>query len=288
VPAALDALAATDAYRVDGVVSIWCAPAATPATAAFARAEHAPHYAASTMKVALMLAAHRLVDAGELDLDEAVEVHDRFTSGFGGDFTVDEHDDSDPQVWARRGERVPLRWLVERSIVRSSNLATNLVLERTGLAPVGAAWAVVGADGCRTERMIEDRPAAAAGRTNVVDARGLALLVGAIAAGAENPPAGTAPASPTACREMLAALYAQEFRDCVVRGLPAGTRLGHKTGSIPGVQHDVALVEPADAAAYLLAICTSTSLDGPTARGLLTRIAAASWADRHELGGARS
>jgi beta-lactamase class A len=281
---AIGALAAVGnrCERIDGTVSIWCSRVPSlgdPARAAFvSRSAQATHYAASTMKLALMLAAYRAHDAGTLDLDEPIAVHDTFVSAVPGadPFSCTPGYDSDPQVWAKLGTDVPVRWLARRSIVKSSNLATDLLLERIGFAAVEDVYALVGAQTCTLTRMIQDSAALDAGLTNTVTAAGLARVLGAIAAGSA--------ASPAACAEMLDVLRAQEWRDDIIRGLPAGTRVAHKNGWVEGVRHSIALIEPDDAVPYLLATCTtSAALSAAASLDLLTDIAAASWADRFAL-----
>lgn len=283
---AIGALAAV-ADRSDsigGTVSIWCSGVPSRAGVMpvpfLRRAVDGTHYAASTMKLAVMLAAYRAHDAGTLDLDEPITVHDTFTSAVPGTsavgrdaFSCTADYDSDPQVWGRLGADVALRWLIRRSIVRSSNLATNLLLERLGFAAVEDVYDLVGAQNCTLTRMIQDSAAVDAGLTNTVTAAGLAGVLGAIASGVA--------ASPAACAEMLDVLRAQEWRDDIPRGLPAGTRIAHKNGWVEGVRHSIALIEPDDASPYLLAICTtSAELSESASLDLLAEIAAASWADR--------
>lgn len=239
-----------------------------------------PHYAASTMKLALMVAAYRADDAGTLDLDGPITVHNTFAATMDGadPFSCTADYDSDPQVWARLGSDVAARWLVRRSIVKSSNLATNLLLERLGFDALGDVYRLVGAENCTLTRMIQDSSALDAGLTNTVTAAGLARVLGAVAAGSV--------ASPGACAEMLDVLCAQEWRDDIVRGLPAGTRVAHKNGWVDGVRHSIALIEPDDTDPYLLAICTtSTELSAGASLDLLAEIAAASWADRFAVEG---
>ncbi len=48
--------------------------------------------------------------------------------------------------------------------------------------------------------------------------------------------------SPEASREMLAVLERQHFSDGIPAGLPPGTVVAHKTGSITRIQHDAAVV----------------------------------------------
>jgi beta-lactamase class A len=273
--------------EVPGTVSVWCGRPDSH-TAYTRHAEHV-HYAASTMKVAVMAAAYRLADRGVLDLDVEVPVRDEFVSaaGDGSSYRSTADYDNDSEPWGRLGSRVPLRWLVRRMIVRSSNLATNLVLDRVGLAAVAATWQAAGARHAVVGRGIQDYGAERAGRANLVTAADLARLMTAIHGGARRdrpsePASGFA--SQSACAEMLEVLLAQEVTDDVVRGLPQGTAVAHKNGWVEGIRHSVALVLPADSPAYVLAICVSAPLDHPAGCALLARIAAASWADRHVLG----
>jgi len=247
---------------IPGTVSVWCAGigAAQPV---YARAEHVPHYAASTMKIAVLAAAQRH------DLHRPVPVTDRFASAVPGtDFVLRQAKDDDPAVWARLGGTAPLGWLAERMIVSSSNLATNLVLGQVGLAAADAVWRLVGARHSRIGRGIEDAPARAAGITNEVTAYDLARLLDAIAlgrlAGAER---------------MLDILSATAHREDIAAGLPAGVRLAHKSGWVTGVRHGAGVVYPAGRSPYTLVVCSSTTLPDGAARALLARIAARSWAE---------
>src|SRR5256885_16164038 len=102
---------------VPGTVSVWCAPLG--AGPWYARAEHVTHYAASTMKVAVLLAAQHAHETGRLDLDTPVPVTDRFASAVGGDFVLARARDDDSAVWERLGPEGALRWLAARVVVRS-------------------------------------------------------------------------------------------------------------------------------------------------------------------------
>jgi beta-lactamase class A len=271
---------------VPGTVSVWCGPPGRPPV--YARLPDEPHYAASTMKVAVMAAAYRLAEAGRLDLDAEVLVHDEFPSALGDGTTYRSTADydNDPQPWERLGRTARLRWLVRRMIVRSSNLATNLVLERVGMAAVAEVWAAVGARRSTVARGIQDYAAEDAGLSNVVTASDLAALLAAVYLGARRSAHGDrALASPEACEEMLSNLLAQEVTDDVVRGLPPGTAVAHKNGWVDGIRHSAAVVLPPDAPAYVLVTCVSAPLGDEEACDLVARVAAASWSDRRLVAG---
>lgn len=226
-----------------------------------------------------MVAAWRAAEAGRLDLDQPVPVHNEHTSVAPGapTYANDQTEDSDGQVWDRLGQTAPLRWLITRMIVKSSNLATSLVLAALGpnaeaTAQVNEVWRLSGAHRAHTDRGIEDYPARAAGISNEVTAADLAALFGALATNRLGSPAGSA--------EMIDILTRQECREDFPAGLPEGTRIAIKNGWVPRERHSAAVIFPADAEPYLLAVCTTGELPDEQACALLARVAAASWADR--------
>lgn len=270
---------------VPGTVSVWCGRVAanlTSAEPAYTRLPDETHYAASTMKVAVLAALYREVERGRLDLATPVPVLNDFESAARGAarFGCTRRHDSDDAVWQGLGHELPLGWLARRMITHSSNLATNLVLDAVGLAAVARVWSLVGARHSVVRRGIEDAAASAAGLTNLVTAGDLARLLGAIAADRL--------AGRDSCRAMLTVLLAQEHQVDLSAGLPPGVPIAHKNGWVTGVRHSAGVIYPPDAPPYLLAVCASTPLavnrpDDAACR-LLARIAAASWADRHRLG----
>lgn len=240
------------------------------------RASTHQHYAASTMKLPLVLAAYRRRDAGTLDLDSMLTVHNRFTSRAGGDFGVEESEDSDPQVWAAMGTEVSLRWLCRRSIIRSSNLATNLVLEAVGLAAVTETIEVCGADGIRFARGIGDFAAQSLGVGNRVTVAGLNTLLLALAD-------GTA-AEPGTCAEVLQVLADNEIDTDVRGGLPAGVWVAHKNGWVSDAVLDAALVRPAAggdrSGEFALSAAVSGRLDNEHPHRLIQSLASTVWRAR--------
>ncbi len=261
---------------VPGTVSVWCGRLGS--APALARLADATHYAASTMKIAVLAALYRAAAAGDLDLDAELVLRNEFPSAAPGApaFSCTPGHDGDTQVWDRLGGTGTLRWLARRMIVVSGNLAANICLAVVGRSAVAEVWRLAGARHSVVGRGIEDSAAAAQGITNLVTAADLARLLGAIAAGAL--PRHT---------DMLDLLAAQERDEDLVAGLPRGTRVAHKNGWVTGVRHGAGIVYPADAPPYALVVCTTTPLatsgSGDAACRLLAGVAAASWADRHAL-----
>lgn len=273
---------------IPGTISVYVARLG--ARPAYTRLADTPHYAASTMKVAVLAALYRADEAGMLVLDAPVPVRNEFDSVQPGAprFACTRDGDNDPTVWQRLGQAVPLRWLARRMIVKSSNLATNICISQVGLAAVTGAWALAGARHSVTGRGIEDFAARDAGITNLVTAADLAALLGAVALGARRP--GPVAAPPT-CAAMLDVLLAQEQTEDLAAGLPPGTRVAHKNGWVRGVRHSAGVVFPDDAPAYTIAVCTTadpagggvTDGDDEAARRLIAQVSARVWAARHDL-----
>src|SRR5690606_1073414 len=79
------------------------------------------------------------------------------------------------------------------------------------------------------------------------------------------------------CDEVIDVLAAQEFNDMIPAGIPARTRIAHKTGFITGTQHDGAVIMPEESAPYVLVVLTRGAADTTTARTVAADIARMSW-----------
>ena len=219
-------------------------------------------HAASTMKVPVMIEFFRQVERGGLTEQQPVLLVNQFSSIVDGSpFTVASIDDSDSTMYLRVGSRVPARELVERMIVRSSNLATNAVIALIGAAHADSTAHRLGARNIRVLRGVEDGKAFQKGLNNTTTARDLGVLLESI----ERRQA----ASARSCGEMLGILSRQEFNDEIPAGLPPGTRVAHKTGQISGVLHDAAVVYPPATSAYVLVVLTRNVPDERVARTLI-------------------
>ena len=207
-------------------------------------------HAASTMKVPVMIQLFRDRDAHRLSLDDSIPVTNAFQSIMDTSiYRLDKADDSDSTLYARVGGQASIRELVELMETVSSNLATNILIGRVEAPRANATAHELGADSIVVLRGVEDGKAYRAGRNNTTTARDLGVLMAAIAQDRA--------ASPAACREMLAILGRQHFKEGIPAGLPAGTRVYHKTGWVGKVvYHDAAIVELSGGRRYVLVVLT--------------------------------
>src|SRR5438093_10960367 len=85
-------------------------------------------HAASTIKVAVLLAVFRAADEGRLRLDDSLHVRNRFFSAADGSpFHLSADSDAMPELYQLRGRTAKISTLAEGMISSSSNLATNLL-----------------------------------------------------------------------------------------------------------------------------------------------------------------
>jgi beta-lactamase class A len=255
-----------------GTVSVWFGD--TSGRPSYAREEEEPHYAASTMKLPLLVAAYRRHERGEIDLDEDVPVHNEFSSAEDGSpYSLQQSDDQDDETWDAIGSSVPLRRLVMHAVVKSGNLATNLVLDRVGPGEVASLLVEAGCSNVTVlPRGIEDAVAREAGLDNIVTAHDLALVMAGIAS--------RTLAEERTCVDIEAVVAEQEHRDKIPAGLPENTYVANKTGWVDGVAHDVALVRPVGAAPFVLAVCTTIDVPEDSASELIAAVSRRIWEGR--------
>jgi beta-lactamase class A len=223
-------------------------------------AYNADHYfhAASTMKLAVLLGVFRQVDRGELALDAPVHVRNRFTSIVNQEpFMLDLGRDADPDVYGHLGRTLTVRELAYWMITKSSNLATNLLVDVVAIQTIQQALDELEIDGVKVLRGVEDQAAFEAGLNNEVTANGLLKLLRLIADGKAY--------SQKACDEMLKIMLDQQYRSGIPAGLPKAARVAHKTGNISTVHHDAGIVYLEGRKPYVLVILTQFSADA--ARG---------------------
>jgi len=222
-------------------------------------------HAASTMKVPVMIEVLGRLQAGAYALDQGVLLVNQFASIVDGSaFSLDAGEDSDSALYRRLGERVPIGELLRRMITHSSNLATNQLIALVGAEKVTATARRLGASRMQVLRGVEDQKAFDRGLINTTTSADLAALLLAIETGRA--------LSPQSSAEMRDILLAQEFRQKIPAGLPAGTRVAHKTGEITAVSHDAAIIYPPERKPYILVVLTKGVHDGAVSSALIADI----------------
>ncbi len=223
-------------------------------------------HAASTMKVPVMIELFRQIEAGERKLDDTVLVTNQFTSIHDGTpYTLSATEDSDGEIYKAMGTPLSYRVLVEAAITVSSNLATNILIEHLGAKNVQATVDKLNASGMQVLRGVEDQKAFDAGKNNTTTARGLLTLFEAIGKGQA--------VSPSSSARMVDILKRQKFGEGIPAGLPPGTPVAHKTGSITRIRHDAGIVY--SNRPYVLVVLVRGIQDGKVADALIARISAA-------------
>jgi beta-lactamase class A len=222
-----------------------------------------PFHAASTMKVAVLIELYAQVHQGKLRLTDVLTVTNEFHSVIDGSlFSLSPEDDSEKSLYQALGQTRSLAELSELMITVSSNLATNLLMDRLGVANIQRAVHALGADDTRVVRDLEDAKAFAQGVNNTTTARALAMLLDAIAHGRA--------VDRESSRKMSALLERQTFNDDIPAGLPPGTRVAHKTGEITNIHHDAAIVYTRRP--FVLVILTRSTLSTSASSALIASI----------------
>ena len=192
-------------------------------------------HAASTMKVPVMIELYHQVQEGKLHLSDKLTIHNEFHSIVdGSSYKLDAADDSETTLYNEVGQTRTLSELCNLMITVSSNLATNLLIEKLGVDNIRATVNSLHASGMNVLRGVEDNKAFEKGLNNTTTARGLQVLMTALANGHA--------VDGEVSREMVEVLEHQRFNESIPAGLPAGIRVAHKTGEITKIHHDAAIV----------------------------------------------
>ena len=228
------------------------------------------YHAASMMKVPVLFALFDAFAKGRLRPEQSIRLTNQFRSiADSSTYVLDPADDSDSTVYARVGQDVSLRWLAERMITHSSNLATNTLITLLEPAKITSLARELGARNTVVLRGVEDTPAFRKGMNNVTTASDLVMLFVAL----QSRRLGDS----TATADMLRILEQQAFNTQIPAGLPPGTRVAHKTGSITATRHDAGLVYPPGKAPYAIAILTRNIADPAVADALMADCSRILW-----------
>ena len=216
-------------------------------------------HAASTIKLAVLVALFRRIERERVPETSRLHVRNQFTSVADGRyFRVSAGRDGDRAVHEHVGRTMRVLDLARHMIVTSSNLATNLLVDLLGPEEIRTVLEELGVSGIEFRRGVEDERAWEQGLNNRVTAEGLAELLQLIAEGRA--------VSAEADREMLAILHDQEFVSGIPAGAPGGAKVANKTGEISTVTHDAGIVYLPDRDPFVVVVLTEWSEAGDADR----------------------
>jgi len=206
-------------------------------------------HSASTMKVPVMMEVFRQAHEGLLSLDKQLKIFNSFKSIVDeSEFQLDIADDSELTLYNRIGETESIRELIHLMIVRSSNLASNILLEKVGTTRVDAFIKELGIANMAVIRGLEDKKAYRLNINNSASACSSTTMMRLIAEGKV--------VSKDACDEMIQIMLGQEFNESIPALLPASAKVAHKTGWTGSFFHDTGIVFPHNRKPYAISLFT--------------------------------
>jgi len=205
-------------------------------------------HAASTIKVAVLLAVFRAADEGRLRLDDSLHVRNRFISAADGSpFRLEPDSDAMPELYQAIGRTAKISDLAGGMISASSNLATNLLLDFVGVEYARKVLQDAQVSGVELRRGVEDHAAHERGINNEVTANGLLMLLSAVRGDF---------LSNQSKEQAIRILLEQRSKSMIPAGLPAHAAVAHKTGEISTACHDMGIVYLPEREPYIAVILT--------------------------------
>jgi len=224
-------------------------------------------HAASTIKVAVLLALFRAADEGRLQLEDSLHVRNRFISvADGSPFYLNRDSDAMPELYQAIGRTAKISALAEGMISSSSNLATNLLLDLLGVEYARKVLRDAEVEGVELWRGVEDHAAHEKGINNEVTANGLLTLLSAVRGDF---------LSSESKEQAIRILLEQRFKSMIPAGLPAHAAVAHKTGEISTACHDMGIVYLPEREPYIAVILTEFDSEGEGRRETVAAISEA-------------
>lgn len=216
-----------------------------------------PFHAASTMKVCVLLELYHQASQGKLHLTDGQTIHNEFRSIVdGSSFSLGVEEDSETGLYLRIGDQETLLNLAVPMIQESSNLATNLLVERLGATNISDYMQELGAPGLVVRRGVEDGKAYRLGLNNTVTAMGLLTIFTKLLS--------LEILSREESKSMIDIMLGQKHRNGIPAKLPSDARVANKTGWNELICHDCGIIYPQLGWPFSLVVLTS-GLDEHTA-----------------------
>lgn len=214
---------------------------------------HELFHAASTMKTPVMIELYKQADEGKFSLSDSILIHTEFKSIVDSTFSLSPGDDSDSSLYLLAGKKHPISDLLYLMIIKSSNLATNILIELVDAKKVTQTMRDMGANDILVLRGVEDGKAFRAGLINKTTAFDLMLIFDQMAK--------KKIVNEVASNDMIRILLDQAFNEMIPAKLPNDVRVAHKTGWITGLHHDSGIVILPDGRQYVLVLLTAELKD---------------------------
>lgn len=199
---------------------------------------------ASIIKVPLLAALYWLAEGGQLHWEERLPLQENDRTPGSGILRE-----------LRSGLQPTLYDLAVLMITLSDNTATNMLIDRVGVEPVGRFLRLLGFEHTTLQRKMYDFAAAEQGKENLCCAAEIADLLWQMARGEVRARDGSRLVSSTGCERMIHILREQFYRDQIPALLPAEAKVANKTGEISAHHHDAAIVWT-PAGCYTLVVLT--------------------------------
>jgi beta-lactamase class A len=226
--------------------------------------DKASFHAASTMKTPVMAEVFKQAEKGKFAISDSVTVYNRFKSiAGGGIYKLNPANDSEQELYRKIGTKVTIENLLLLMITKSSNLATNIMVDMVGARNVNKTMRSIGANDIQVLRGVEDEKAFEKGMNNTVTAYDLMLLFEKIAKGEM--------VSKKSSDAMVDILMQQTFRSVIPARLPADVRVANKTGSITKILNDSGIVYLPDGRKYVI-VLLSKGMEEEAAKKTLSAI----------------
>ena len=224
-------------------------------------------HAASTIKVAILLAIGKAIDEGRIRPNDTLHIRNRFYSAIDRTpFRIDSESDGYPQLHNLIGRTAKVSDLTEWMIVSSSNLATNLLLDYLTLEEARKVLRDAGISGIDLRRGVDDTKAHEQNLNNETTAEGLLQLFAALRGDF---------LSKSGRDLAIKILLQQRFNSMIPALLPSHARVAHKTGEISTACHDAGIVYLPEREPYILVVLTEVPAESNGRRETIAKISEA-------------
>ena len=221
-------------------------------------------HAASTIKVAILLAIGKAIDDGLIRPNDTLHIRNRFYSAIDRTpFRIEAESDGYPQLHELIGRTAKISDLTEWMIVSSSNLATNLLLDYITVEQAQGVLREAGVSGIELRRGVDDTKAHDQSLNNETTADGLVQLFATLRGDFLSKPS----------RDMaINILLQQRFNSMIPAPLPSHASVAHKTGEISTACHDAGIVYLPEREPYILVVLTEVPAESNGRRETIAKI----------------